>query len=292
MDWRRSCGTANVNYAADGSAPGKIRWYFADPGAKRFPYPHAFPSEIWDFVHWDNSPVGEDSTFTQGWANGQHVGRMTGQHFCGKAEWFLNGQPTGTPPLPRNGSGVTPCCHRWSGWIEGGSFLYDKRKIPPPPPPQVAAFNLWTWAFIPGGTQSVTLSVTSGPNSGTVYLAPTTVLSPSSSIVTVNSYGYSIYKVRVNLPGGGITLAPGPYWVNLIDVTTVGNTFTYLDQSNGPSVATQTLTGAIPSETFQVLNGVSSVLWDNTNGFVNAFNVNGYLASSAFGVTVSNSFIV
>lgn len=102
MDYLRSHHIRDARIYLDDGTPVKIRWFRCLPGAKEFPFPHAFGSSVWDTDLPPNQGVGE----TGGpivWSTSVNPG-YRGLTFRGKPEWFLDGMPVAelsqpAPPL-------------------------------------------------------------------------------------------------------------------------------------------------------------------------------------------------
>jgi hypothetical protein len=71
-----------------------------------------------------------------------------------------------------------------------------------------------------------------------------------------NAYGYDIYDSTFSLPS--ITLGPGTYYLSLSGMTTYDSNI-YWDETDGPSSAYELNYGAIPSESFRLYSGGSTV---------------------------------
>lgn len=86
------------------------QWLECNPDAKELPFPTAFGSSRYDPMKLATPKVGEiwvkappkSFGFLNGWLNGNHV--------CGPPEWWANGFPLGTPPIPVGPGGVPLCC--------------------------------------------------------------------------------------------------------------------------------------------------------------------------------------
>lgn len=113
MDVLRSCYKSNMRLYHDRPdilTPG--RWYFCPPGAKLLPLKHAFASQRWD-TKFDlgDPPIGEVRG-SLGWFSGARKPGLTGLHYCGSPEAWLNGIAyAARPGLEIGPLGIPPCCH-------------------------------------------------------------------------------------------------------------------------------------------------------------------------------------
>lgn len=112
MDDIRSCYRTKIRPFKDSDIEVTIRWYFADPDAKRFPGWHLFSSLNWEGEQLPGAtPVnpGEVPGAARPWCDGSKpfpIG-FDGQDFCGPIEYFREGQPlaAGLEPWPE----ICPC---------------------------------------------------------------------------------------------------------------------------------------------------------------------------------------
>jgi hypothetical protein len=112
-------------------------------------------------------------------------------------------------------------------------------------------FGMW---LIPGDTlTSAELSITSGENSGTSYFDQT--VNFTHGACTANQYGYNV--CQENTVFNGPTLNSGTYWLNLQNASVPSGDPVFWDENSGPSMASNSAVGSIPSESFTVL-GTSS----------------------------------
>jgi microcystin-dependent protein len=95
FDWLRSCYQTKARPWSDSNAQIDIRWFFCDPGAQPFPFPHAYGSLNW---HDPNAPGrGEVPGAPRSYRKGSGPTTLPGDHFCGQADWFLHGAPVAAP---------------------------------------------------------------------------------------------------------------------------------------------------------------------------------------------------
>ena len=113
----------------------------------------------------------------------------------------------------------------------------------------VTGFMFGVWEF-PGDTLThVDWSITSGENSGTVYGSGTA--SVTDQFISSNQYGYNIDKITVTglnvVETNGVT-----YWLNLQNASVASGDPVYWDENSGPSSASESALGTIPSEAFTI----------------------------------------
>lgn len=133
MDYLRSCYSASFRPYADSAIEGKVYWFRAAPGAKRFPHAHAYGSNVWeDQTGEQKQGVGEVG-FTRRWRSCRNPD-LAGDHFEGPADWLLNGVP-----LAHAGDQFAPC----NAWLSALSFdvLVDWH-FEPEPEAVVARFDV------------------------------------------------------------------------------------------------------------------------------------------------------
>ncbi len=115
-----------------------------------------------------------------------------------------------------------------------------------------ATFNTLTFAawLFPGDTlQSAEVSITSSEFGGTSYYDHTVSFTGSGCF---SNGGFNVCnETGVFAP---VTLNAGTYWLNLSNATSSLGDPVYWDQNSGPSLASESSIGTIPSESF-TLNG-------------------------------------
>jgi opacity protein-like surface antigen len=117
------------------------------------------------------------------------------------------------------------------------------------------------WLFEGDTLETAELSITSGENGGTSYFNQ--VLNFTQSACSLNQYGYDICTESASFSGP--TLNSGTYWLNLQNAVTAEGEPVYWDEDSGPSSASQTEVGTIPSESFTVLGTSSSSTTSTTS---------------------------
>jgi hypothetical protein len=261
-----------------------VLWYRAAPGAEKLPGPCRFTSEAYDNVHWSNPGAGEDSSIPPTYYKGQNPYGLTGKTGpCGPLDWFAEGAPSDAPALPRNAQGVPTCCVTS---LDFELCSCSSVAIPTPPIVDIVSLTVWLWLLPGDALTSVQLTLSSTVyGAGTVYFDG--IVAPTSSfVVKVNGYGYDI--VQITLPITPTPVPSLPRFISLQNAIVPSGNPVFWDQSDGHQTAQQTFTGPIPSETWLMENSLAGTVTDNTNGFANNFDVQGYVINLGF--IVSNSF--
>ncbi len=107
---------------------------------------------------------------------------------------------------------------------------------------------------------SAEVSITSGENGGTSYFDQTVNFTASGC--QFNEFGF--YVCQENGSFSGPTLNSGSYWLNLQNASVPSGDPVYWDQNSGPSSASDSGVGTIPSESFTVLGTQSSTTSTST----------------------------
>src|SRR5271168_3001139 len=116
--------------------------------------------------------------------------------------------------------------------------------------------------LFPGDTlTSAELSITSSENGGTSYFDQT--VNFTSGSCTANQYGYNV--CAENTTFSGPTLNSGTYWMNLQNASVPSGDPVYWDENSGPSSASESSVGTIPSEAFTVLGSTSTTTSTSTS---------------------------
>jgi hypothetical protein len=112
-------------------------------------------------------------------------------------------------------------------------------------------FGAW---LLPGDTlTSAEVSITSQEFGGTTFFDGTVNFSASNCVG--NSLGAT---VCTETGAFNTTLAAGTYWLNLQNASVPSGDPVYWDENSGPSAASQSSVGTIPSESFTVLGGATT----------------------------------
>jgi len=113
----------------------------------------------------------------------------------------------------------------------------------------VNGLSFGAWVF-PGDTiEDVEVQITSSEFGGTVYSDQ--VVTFTQTGCSANQYGFNVCTETGSL--NPVNLAAGTYWINLDNAVTEFGSPIFWDENDGPSLASQTSVGTIPSESFTVL---------------------------------------
>jgi hypothetical protein len=127
-----------------------------------------------------------------------------------------------------------------------------------------ADFEMW---LIEGDTlETAQLSITSGENGGTSYFNQT--VSFTQSGCSLNQYSYDVCAESTAFNVAAPTSAS---WINLQNAVTADGEPVYWDENSGPSSASESSVGTIPSEAFTILGttGTSSTSSTSTTSTTN-----------------------
>ncbi len=118
-------------------------------------------------------------------------------------------------------------------------------------------FSFGVWEY-PGDTlSSVDWSITTQENGGTVLGSGTASgANLADQFLSSNQYGYNIDLITVS--GLNVELDAGTYWLNLQNAATPNGDPVYWDENSGPSSASESAVGTIPSEAFTIGGTVGS----------------------------------
>jgi hypothetical protein len=137
------------------------------------------------------------------------------------------------------------------GWVVSDSFTLGSAST-------VTGVDAGFW-FVPGYDVPVQLdwSISSGVNAGTFFGSGTNVTLTNTYWGTGFNY-YSIFNSSFSI--ANLYLPAGTYYLNLTNGVTnpSGGNF-FWDENDGPSLANQSGTGQIGSESFQILGNVGGV---------------------------------
>jgi len=110
----------------------------------------------------------------------------------------------------------------------------------------VTAVDFGVWEFPGDVMQTVDFSISATEN-GTGVGGTRNV---TDTFISTNQYGYNIDKISFNT--GGVPLSAGTYWLNLYNAVVPSGDPVYWDENSGPSSASESSVGTIPSEAFTV----------------------------------------
>jgi uncharacterized repeat protein (TIGR03803 family) len=121
----------------------------------------------------------------------------------------------------------------------------------------VTGFDIWVWEYPGDSVTSVDWSITSGPNSGTVYGSGTVRV--LDTYISTNQFGYDVDKISAT----GLNGNQGAVYLNLQNAQVPSGDPVYWDENSGvgchstgcPSQAYENAAGTIPSEAFDISGG-------------------------------------
>ncbi len=146
------------------------------------------------------------------------------------------------------------------GWNIGFGFVVSDSFTVGSGGGTVSGVNFAAWLF-PGDTlPSATIGITSAEDGGTVYFNSTETITQSGCVV--NGLGFDICNESASFSGP--TLNSGTYWLNIQNGEASDGDSVYWDENSGPSSASMTSVGTIPSESFTVLGGTSTTTTTTT----------------------------
>jgi PEP-CTERM motif len=112
----------------------------------------------------------------------------------------------------------------------------------------ITGLQFGTWMFPGDVLTSAEVSITSQENGGTSFFDQTVNFAQSNC--STNGFGFDICTETGSF---NTTLAAGSYWLNLQNASVANGDPVYWDENSGPSSASQSSLGTIPSEAFTVL---------------------------------------
>jgi len=162
--------------------------------------------------------------------------------------------PTWAQTLYENGPiyGGTDAFNISYGFIVSDSFTLSGNST-------VGGFELGTWEFPGDKLMSVDWSITSAENGGTMFGSGTVSgKNLTDQFYFTNQYGYDVDIITAT--GLNVGLHGGTYWLNLNNAMVPNNDPVFWDENSGagcksngcPSLASETLVGTIPSESFTI----------------------------------------
>jgi hypothetical protein len=118
----------------------------------------------------------------------------------------------------------------------------------------ITGLQFGAWVF-PGDTiTSVEVTITSQEFGGISFFDGIVNLSQGGCVS--NSFGFDVCTETGSFDAGA--LAAGTYWLNLQNASVPSGDPVYWDENSGPSAASQSSVGTIPSESFTVLGGATT----------------------------------
>ena len=115
---------------------------------------------------------------------------------------------------------------------------------------EVSSVQFAAWLFPGDVLESAEVSITSSEFGGTSYFDQTVSFTQSGCFS--NSGGFNVCTETGNF-GPAIALDAGNYWLNLSHATVPSGDPVIWDMNSGPSLASESSVGTIPSESFTIL---------------------------------------
>ncbi len=109
---------------------------------------------------------------------------------------------------------------------------------------------------------SVDVSITSDEFGGTTFFSGTVALTQTN--ISTNGFGYQIAIETGSF--SPVNLGAGDYWLNLQNAETANGDPIYWDENSGPSSASESAIGTIPSESFTLYGSASTTTSTSTTG--------------------------
>ena len=138
------------------------------------------------------------------------------------------------------------------------------------------------WLFPGDVLQSVEISITSMPFGGTVYMDAVVAFTQGSC--SSNQYGFNVCSEVGAMPGP--SLSAGTYWLNFQNAVVNDGNPAYWDENSGPSAASESSVGTIPSEAFTLDNGGNVCMPEQSGGFKVIHDFNGTDGANPSGVAI------
>lgn len=135
--------------------------------------------------------------------------------------------------------------------INFGFVLSDSLIVPANSTVTGLVFGVWEYA---GDTlTSVDWEITQYELGGTRFGSGTASgKNLTDQFISVNQYGYDIDQITVT--GLNVSLAKGgEYWLDLQNAVVPSGDPVYWDENSGPSSASESATGTLPAESFQII---------------------------------------
>jgi hypothetical protein len=149
-----------------------------------------------------------------------------------------------------------------SPWQIAFGFVTSDTFTVPTGGAQVNGLVFGAWLEPGDALASVQVSITSSEFGGTTYFSDTVNFTQSGCFT--NNYGFEVCTETSDRSFGSVNLASGTYWLNLENAVTPAGDPVYWDENSGPSSASYTAIGTIPSESFTVLGTTSSTSTSGT----------------------------
>jgi len=129
------------------------------------------------------------------------------------------------------------------GYIVSDTFVAET--------PLFNGFQLGVWEFPGDLMSSVDWSISSTENGGAIVSGTASGKSLTDQFISSNQFGYDIDLITVSASYSNLTPS-NTYWLNLQNAVVPSGDPVYWDENSGPSSASESAVGTIPSEAFTV----------------------------------------
>ncbi len=133
--------------------------------------------------------------------------------------------------------------------INSGFVVSDTFTVPIGGAP-VDELEFGAWAFPGDVLESAEVSITSSEFGGTAYSDQ--IVNFTQSGCSGNQYGFNVCT-ETGIFAISVNLVQGTYWLNLSNAVVNSGDSIYWDENSGPSSASESSVGTIPSEAFTIL---------------------------------------
>ena len=126
----------------------------------------------------------------------------------------------------------------------------------------VTGFNFNTFSFAGDVLETVDVSITSSEFGGTTYSDQ--IVSFSQSQCSANQFGFNVC-LQSSTNFNPVNLDAGTYWLNLQNAVVNDGDPIYWDENSGPSLASESSIGTIPSESFTLFGTTGTSTTSSTS---------------------------
>jgi hypothetical protein len=142
------------------------------------------------------------------------------------------------------------------GWTINDGFVVSDSFTVPQGMSQINGLVFGAWLFPGDLLESVEVSITSSEFGGTVYFDQQVAFTVTPAGCYSNDFGFNVCAEEGSF--NGPSLGNGTYWLNLSNAIVNDGDPVYWDENSGPSQASESSIGSIPSESFTVLGSSTS----------------------------------
>jgi hypothetical protein len=128
------------------------------------------------------------------------------------------------------------------GFVVSDAFTLDSAST-------VNGLTFGTWMFAGDVLQTADVSITSDEFGGTTFFSGTVNFTQSGCVG--NGFGFNVCTETGSF--SGVNLNAGTYWLNLQNAVVSNGDPVYWDENGGPSSASESSVGSIPSEAFSLI---------------------------------------